>query len=116
MLAGLAALALTRVYRNPRTGTPATSAGRPYALLWTMVIGARAAFSYGASYWFPAQLAQWCLAHQFTGAAITDGLIFMAVAMILARTLGLKARAGRLPYATANAFASVPFAASESAR
>ena len=94
---GLAAVALTRVYRSPRTGKPVSHATWPYALLWTLVVGARAAFSYGATHWFPAQIAQWCLAHQVTGAAITDGLIFMAVAMILTRTLGLGARAAALP-------------------
>jgi hypothetical protein len=100
MLGGLAALALTRVYRSPRTGKPVSHATWPYALLWTLVIGARAAFSYGAAHWFPAQLDQWCLAHQVTGDAITDGLIFMAVAMILTRTAGLAVRAAALPDAT----------------
>jgi hypothetical protein len=97
LLGGLAALALTRVYRSPRTGKPVSRATWPYALLWTLVIGARAAFSYGAGHWFPAQLAQWSMAHQVTGAAITNGLIFMAVAMLLTRTLGLAARAAALP-------------------
>jgi hypothetical protein len=107
MLGGLAALALTRVYRSPRTGKPVSHATWPYAVLWTLVIGARAAFSYGAAHWFPAQLDQWCLAHQVTGDAITDGLIFMAVAMILTRTAGLAVRAAALPDATA---VSVPAA------
>jgi hypothetical protein len=40
----------------------------------------------GATDWFPSQLAQWCAAHQVTGAAITDGLIFMALTMVLIRT------------------------------
>jgi hypothetical protein len=106
MLGGLAALALTRVYRSPRTGKPVSHATWPYALLWTLVIGARAAFSYGATHWFPTQLDQWCLAHQVTGAAITDGLIFMAVAMLLTRTLGLAARAATLPPAVAGSTVS----------
>lgn len=113
MLGGLAALALTRVYRSPRTGKPVSHATWPYALLWTLVIGARAAFSYGAAHWFPAQLDQWCLAHQVTGDAITDGLIFMAVAMILTRTAGLAVRAAALPAAAA---ASVPAATGIPAR
>jgi hypothetical protein len=107
MLGGLAALALMRVYRSPRTGKPASHATWPYALLWTLVVGARAAFSYGATRWFPAQLAQWCAAHQVTAAAITDGLIFMAVVMILTRTLGLAARAATLPPAAASGTAGL---------
>ena len=66
-------------------------------------MGARAAFSYGVYHWFPAPLAQWCVAHQVTGAAITDGLIFMAITMVLVRTLGLYTRATRLPAAPAQA-------------
>jgi hypothetical protein len=77
------------------------------------VIGARAAFSYGAAHWFPAQLDQWCLVRHVTGDAITDGLIFMAVAMILTRTAGLAARAAALPAAAA---AGVPAATGMPAR
>lgn len=112
VLGGLAALALARVYRSPRTGKPASRATWGYAALWTLVIGARAAFSYGAYHWFPAQLAQWCTAHQVTGAAITDGLIFMAVAMLLTRTLGLGIRAAALPGLAKGAGTAVPAAAS----
>ena len=99
LLCGLVATMLMRVYRSPKTGKPVSAAGFPYAIVWTVIVGARAAFSYGASNWFPAQLVQWCAAHQVTGAAITDGLIFMAITMVLVRTLGLYARATRLPAA-----------------
>jgi hypothetical protein len=64
--------------------------------LWTAVIGARALFSYGALHWFRPQLGQWMAAHAVSGGAITDGLIFMAVAMVLARTIGLAARSRHL--------------------
>ena len=96
LLAGLAALAFTKVYRSPQIGKPVSSAGWAYAMLWVVIIGVRAAFSYGATHWFPTQLANWCQAHQVTAAAITDGLIFMAVAMLLTRTLGLAFRAATL--------------------
>jgi hypothetical protein len=65
--------------------------------VWTLVVAARAAFSIGATHWFPAQLAQWYATHQVTGAALTDGLVFMAITMVLVRTAGLAARATRLP-------------------
>jgi hypothetical protein len=103
LLCGLVATMLMRVYRSPRTGKPVSAAGLPYAIVWSVIVGARAAFSYGASHWFPAPLAQWCAAHQVTGAAITDGLIFMAITMVLVRTVGLYARATRLPAAPAQA-------------
>ncbi|MBV9382004.1 MAG: hypothetical protein JOY82_22195 [Streptosporangiaceae bacterium] len=101
LLCGLVITTMMRVYRSPETGKPVSAAGFPYAIAWTVIVGARAAFSYGASNWFPVQLAQWCAAHQVTGAAITDGLIFMAITMVLVRTLGLYARAARLPAAPA---------------
>ena len=97
LLCGLAVTTLMRVYRSPKTGKPVSAAGLPYALVWTLIVAARAAFSIGATHWFPAQLAQWCATHQVTGAAITDGLIFMAIAMVLVRTAGLALGASRLP-------------------
>jgi hypothetical protein len=103
LLCGLLVTPLLRVYRSPKTGKPVSAAGFPYAIAWTVIVGARAAFTYGASNWFPAQLTQWCLAHQVTGAAITDGLIFMAITMVLVRTLGLYTRATRLPATPAHA-------------
>ena len=97
LLGGLAAAALMRVYRSPRTGLPVSSAGWPYAAFWTVVIGARAAFSYGAAHWFTGSIVSWAIANQVSEAAITDGLIFMAITMVIVRTAGLRVRAARLP-------------------
>jgi hypothetical protein len=97
LLAGLAAAALMKVYRSPATGRPVSSAGAPYAIFWTVVVAARAAFSYGTAHWFTTSIVSWAVANRVTEAAITDGLIFMAVVMILVRTVGLGARASRLP-------------------
>jgi hypothetical protein len=97
VLGGLAAAALMRVYRSPATGKPVSSAGWPYALLWTVVIAARAAFSYGAAHWFSSSIVAWATANKVSEAAIVDGLIFMAIAMVIVRTGGLAARASRLP-------------------
>jgi hypothetical protein len=106
LLGGLVVTTLMRVYRSPKTGKPVSAAGLPYAIVWTLVVGARAVFSYGATHWFSADLAQWCAAHQVTGAAITDGLIFMAITMVLIRTAGLATRATRLPSALSAAHAT----------
>jgi len=97
LLGGLAATALMGVYRSPDTGKPVSRAGTPYAIFWALVIGARAAFSYGAVHWFEGSLVSWAIANQVSVAAITDGLIFMALAMVLVRTAGIGFRASRLP-------------------
>ena len=97
LLGGLAANALMGVYRSPTTGKPVSRAGLPYAIFWTAIIGARAAFSYGSVHWFTAPLVSWGIAHQVSVAALTDGLIFMAITMILVRTVALGVRASRLP-------------------
>jgi hypothetical protein len=68
------------------------SSAKPHS---PVVIGARAAFSYGAGHWFEGPLVSWAIANQVTVAAITDGLIFMAIAMVLVRTVGLGVRASR---------------------
>jgi hypothetical protein len=101
LLGGLAAAALMRVHRSPQTGAPVSSAGWPYAAFWTVIVGARAAFSYGAAHWFTNSIVAWCVANRVSEAAITDGLIFMALAMIVVRTAGLRVRTARLPQATA---------------
>lgn len=97
LLAGLAVAACMRVYRHPDTGLPVSSAGLPYAALWVLIIGARAAFSYGSAHWFTTPLVDWAITNDVTAAAITDGLIFMAIAMVITRSVSLGLRAARLP-------------------
>jgi hypothetical protein len=97
LLVGLAAAALMAVYRSPGTDRPVSRAGAPYAILWIVIVAARAAFSYGSVHWFQGPLVSWAVANQVSVAAITDGLIFMAVAMVIVRTAGLAVRASRLP-------------------
>jgi hypothetical protein len=60
------------------------------------VILVRSCFSIGSVHWFNHALVTWSIAHQVTGAAITDTLVIMAVAMTLARTLGLALRTHEL--------------------
>jgi hypothetical protein len=93
LLAGIAAASLTHVYRSPTTGKPVSRAGAGYAAMWILVIGGRAAFSYGSVHWFNAPLGHWMARHDVSVAAITDTLVLMAVAMLLARTVGLAIRA-----------------------
>lgn len=93
---GLATAALMSVYRSPRTGKPVSRAGFAYAGLWTAVIGARAAFSYGSIHWFGPQLGSWMASNSVTSSAITDGLILMAVGMLLTRVIAMGVRAKNL--------------------
>jgi hypothetical protein len=96
LVIGLAATALMGVYRSPTTHKPVSRAGFGYAALWIVVIGARTAFSYGSVHWFGSQLDHWMAQHAVTSAALTDALLFMAIAMVVTRTAGLALRARHL--------------------
>jgi hypothetical protein len=96
VLLGLTAASLMNVRREPRTGRVVTRAGAPYAAVWIAVVAARSCFSIGAVHWFNHSLATWMVNHQVTGAAITDSLVIMAVAMTLARTVSLAVRANEM--------------------
>jgi hypothetical protein len=93
LLLGLVATSAMTVYRSPKTGQPVSRAGLAYAAIWTIVIGARASFSYGANHWFGRQLGTWMGHHSVTADDITNALILMAVAMVLTRTVGMAVRA-----------------------
>jgi hypothetical protein len=95
-LLGVTAASLMHVRRESETGRVVTRAGAAYAALWIAAIAARSCFSIGAIHWFNHPLATWMASHQVSGAAITDTLIIMAVAMTLARTLGLAVRANEI--------------------
>jgi hypothetical protein len=67
--------------------------------------------SYGSTHLFGRQLGQWLTVNQIPVNALIDGLIFLAVAMLLARTGILAARARRIG-APRPAPLSVPVASS----
>lgn len=92
---GVLAAACMRVRRDQRTGTVTSHAAVAYAAIWILVSGARLFFDYGSNHLFTAQLVHFGIIHQISLAALTDSLIFFSLAMLLARTGALAARARR---------------------
>lgn len=92
---GVLAAACMRVRRDQQAGTVTSHAGAAYAAIWILVSGARLFFDYGSNHLFTAELVHFGITHQISLAALTDSLIFFSLAMLLARTGTLAARARR---------------------
>jgi hypothetical protein len=107
---GVFAAWLMRVSVDRRTGQPISRAGFSYALLWLVVVGARIYFAYGSEHVFGAQLGHWMMTNRMPLDGLIDGLIFLSVAMLIARTatLAVRARRASLPGGHRHDLASGP--------
>ena len=81
-------------------------AGAAYGAFWAVVIGARLLFTYGANHWYHSQLGHWLVTNGITVDALTDALIFMAVAMAVTRTIRLAVGRNQVRSGSAKALAA----------
>ncbi len=89
LLGLIAAAGLMKITYDDATQQRMSVAGPAYGAFWTVVIGARLLFTYGANHWYHTQIGHWMVTNGITVDALTDALIFMAVAMAVTRTLRL---------------------------
>ena len=94
IMGGLAGSAF-RVEYDAKAGRALSYAGLPYVLIWLVITAARIYFTYGANHIFTDQLGSWLVTERVSVGALTDGFIFVSIAMLLGRTgiLAAKARA-----------------------
>jgi hypothetical protein len=85
----VASTGLMTIGVDAQSGRPVSGAGVGYAAFWCAIIGARLVFTYGANHWYTSQLGHWMLTNGISTDALTDALIFMAVAMSVTRTVRL---------------------------
>jgi hypothetical protein len=90
ILLGLAASGgLMKVSFDRTTQQAVSTAGTAYAAFWCGIIGLRLLFTYGANHWYTTQLGHWMATNGVSVDALTDSLVFMAIAMAVTRSVRL---------------------------
>ncbi|MFD8096441.1 hypothetical protein [Streptomyces malaysiensis] len=82
-----------RTATTPAKPAVVSHAGAGYAAVWIAVTLARLGFAYGSEHIFPAALGRFLVDQQLSADALANAFILLAIAMDLARSLGLWARA-----------------------
>jgi hypothetical protein len=75
-----------------KSGAPVSRAGFGYAAFWAVIFAARLGFVYGSEHVFARSLGHFLVAHQLSGTALTNALLFSALALGLARSAVLAGR------------------------
>ncbi len=90
---GVLAAALVEV-RGERDGSVVTRAGVGYVIVWSLVIGGRMLFAWGADHAWSSQIRDFSIQHLITGAdAWRTAFVLMALVMVCTRSLITAARA-----------------------
>ena len=93
ILFGLASVALVKVSKDERGGRAVTTAGWPYAAVWTVALAARMLFAYGSTHWFHSALVQFSITNHINPATYGTFFVLMVLTMITIRTISVIARA-----------------------
>ena len=93
VILGLASHLFVTIHSDAARGRPVSRAGFGYVVFWVVIFAVRLGFIYGSEHLFSGALGQFLVAHQLSVAGLTDALIFMAIAMALARSVLLGGRA-----------------------
>lgn len=93
---GLLAGALLPAHRDS-SGEIYTTGGIAYAVLWVVLAGGRVVFAYGSEHWFGPEIVRFSIEHRLSGQDVyANAFIFMALAMVLARSAVLFTKRHRL--------------------
>ncbi|WP_433250575.1 hypothetical protein ACQPYK_04410 [Streptosporangium sp. CA-135522] len=101
VICGLIAGALLPAHRDA-SGEIYTVGGLGYALVWIVLSSARVVFAYGSEHWFGEEIVRFSIDYKLSGPDVySNAFVFMALAMVLARTAVLMRKSARLRAATA---------------